>query len=360
MPPTLPAFYMPYRWRCNPNVDAARRSTKAWSRRQGLLDAGIWEEDAFDRADFAGLAALTYPDASLRRLELNAHWFVTAFYFDDFFLETYKRSLDLAGGRAYVKRLEAFMPLVPAILPVPLDEVERTLADLWPRTVSSMSATMLPRFREHVIAYLHANVWELSNRAHDWVPDPIEYVEMRRETVAAEFGADLIEYGLDAEIPIRIYRSQAMGAAIRAFSDWAGLQNDICSYPKESELEDEVNNGVVIAMEFLTVDAQQGVELVNDVLTARLEQFEHVVETELVCACDDACLSESERDRVGVFIQGARDWIAGDHRWHLESGRYGWHDRADGDRDGAPAAAPPRRSRGLGMSAAHLDGAFGR
>jgi germacradienol/geosmin synthase len=352
---TLPAFYMPYQWRLNPNLDAVRRHSRSWCRGHGLLDAGIWDDDAFDAAEFALLTCLVHPDAALRRVEFIADWFVMLFYFDDFFLENYKRTMDLAGGKAYVRRLEAFVPLHPAVVPAPADEVESLLVELWPRTLLDMSPTMLRRFRQHVVEYLRATVWELSNRVYDWVPDPIEYVQMRRKTFAPDFASDLVEYGLGIEIPVRVFGSSTIGALTRAFADWASLENDIVSYPKESELEDEVNNGVVIATGFLDVGPQQGIELVNDLLTARLLQFEHIVATELDPLLDDAQLGEHERSAVLAYVYGIRDWLAGDHKWHLLSGRNRWDVAAERDATQAGSRFAPS---GLGTSAVRLDGAF--
>jgi hypothetical protein len=38
-------------------------------------------------------------------------WYVWVFFFDDHFLETYKRSRDQAGAKEYLSRLSAFMPV---------------------------------------------------------------------------------------------------------------------------------------------------------------------------------------------------------------------------------------------------------
>src|SRR5947209_6842880 len=105
----LPDFYVPYPARLNPHLDSARTHTKAWAREMGILDAppdapgaNIWDERKFDSMDFALLCAYTHPDAPSHELDLVTDWYVWVFYFDDHFLEVYKRSQDQAGAKEYL------------------------------------------------------------------------------------------------------------------------------------------------------------------------------------------------------------------------------------------------------------------
>src|SRR5262249_28915263 len=152
----LPDFYLPYPARLNPHVDAARAHSTAWAREMGMLDpvdgAGpIWDEPALAAMDYALLCAYTHPDASGPELDLITDWYVWVFYFDDHFLELYKRTGDVAGARSHLARLSEFMPvggpepagvqpgdLLPAG-PEPANPVERGLVELWARTVPTMS-----------------------------------------------------------------------------------------------------------------------------------------------------------------------------------------------------------------------------
>ena len=141
----LPKFYEPYPARCNPHLEAARDHSKAWARDMGMIEgSGIWDEDDFDSHDYALLCAYTHPDASTAKLATVTDWYVWVFFFDDHFLERFKRSQDIAGAKAYLDRLPSFMPLHsdgPGTGPDegPSNAVERGLADLWARTVPAMS-----------------------------------------------------------------------------------------------------------------------------------------------------------------------------------------------------------------------------
>ena len=116
-PFALPDFYVGWPARLNPNVDAARAHSKAWAREVGILDTPpedappIWDEAQLDAMDYALLCAYTHPDTLGPELDLVTDWYVWVFYFDDYFLEVFKRSRDQAGGRAFLDRLPLFMPI---------------------------------------------------------------------------------------------------------------------------------------------------------------------------------------------------------------------------------------------------------
>ncbi len=59
------------------------------------------------------------------------------------------------------------------------------------------------------------------------------------------------------------------------------LDNDIVSYDKELLVEDDRNNGVHIVHDFLGCELQEAVEIVNDLITSRLQRFERTVAVEL-------------------------------------------------------------------------------
>ncbi len=79
------------------------------------------------------------------------------------------------------------MPLGPGATPLALNPVERGLADLWSRTVASMPESSRRTLRRSVLEMTGSWLWELANQIKNQIPDPVDYVEMRRKT----FGADL-------------------------------------------------------------------------------------------------------------------------------------------------------------------------
>ena len=171
----LPDFYVPWPARLNPHLEATRTHSKAWAREMGMLESEeddpahfTWNEKEFDAHDYALLCAYTHPDATGDMLDLVTDWYVWVFYFDDHFLEHYKRTGDLAGARTYLAGLAAFMPARPtAERPVATNPVEWGLADLWSRSAPLMSADWLRRYSESTRNLLEDCVWELANITRD-------------------------------------------------------------------------------------------------------------------------------------------------------------------------------------------------
>jgi hypothetical protein len=143
----LPDFYMPYPARINPNLESARVHSKAWAYEMGILgskkearNSAVWDERDFDAHDYALLCAYTHPDAPGPELDLLTDWYVWVFFFDDDFLELFKRTKDMEGAKDYLIRLRLFMPIEQGGAPaVPKNPVERALQDLWNRTIPSKS-----------------------------------------------------------------------------------------------------------------------------------------------------------------------------------------------------------------------------
>ncbi|MFF0269801.1 germacradienol/geosmin synthase [Kribbella sp. NPDC004536] len=326
-PYELPDFYVPHPARINPHLDGARAHSKSWAYDFDMIDVPqqgrrIWDEHDFDSHDYALLCAYTHPDATGPALDLVTDWYVWVFYFDDHFLELYKRTRDIPSAKAYLDRLPAFMPVHGDIIEAPSNPVERGLADLWTRTVPSMSPDWRERFRRTTEALLAESLWELSNITSGRIANPIEYVEMRRKVGGAPWSANLVEYASDAEVPAQIAATRPMRVLSDTFSDAVHLRNDLFSYQREVEVEGELNNGVLVVERFLGCGVQQAAELVNDILTSRLHQFENTALTEIPPLVDEHQVDAAGRLGLLNYVKGLQDWQSGGHEWHLRSSRY--------------------------------------
>ncbi len=320
----LPDFYLPYPARLNPHLEGARTHSKAWAREMGMLEgSGIWTEADLDAHDYGLLCAYTHPDASAAELDLVTDWYVWVFFFDDHFLETFKRTNDREGGKAYLDRLPAFMPMDPAAgTPEPTNPVEAGLADLWARTVPTMSEHWRARFAESTENLLNESLWELSNINEGRIPNPVEYIEMRRKVGGAPWSAGLIEHAAAAEVPAQIAGTRPMRVLRDAFADSVHLRNDLFSYERETRDEGELSNGVLVLETFLGYDTQRAADAVNDLLTSRLQQFENTALTELPALFAEHALDPASVAKVLAYVKGLQDWQSGGHEWHMRSSRY--------------------------------------
>lgn len=326
-PFVLPEFYMPYPARLNPHLDRAREHSKAWARELDMIDvpqhgAVIWTEHDLDSHDYALLCAYTHPDAGAEELDLITDWYVWVFYFDDHFLELYKRTGDIDSARGYLDRLELFMPAEGEITATPENPVERGLTDLWNRTVPHRSAGWRRRFVDSTKALLDESLWELANINEGRLANPIEYVEMRRKVGGAPWSANLVEHSVHAEVPGAIAASRPMEVLRDCFADSVHLRNDLFSYQREVQDEGELSNGVLVFEKFLGLGTQQAADAVNDLITSRLHQFEHTALTEVPALFDDHCVDPAARAATFAYVKGLQDWQSGGHEWHLRSSRY--------------------------------------
>jgi len=325
----LPDFYVPWPARLNPNLEEARVHTKAWSYQMGILDTSpddhtpkIWDEHDLDSHDYALLCAYTHPEAPTEELNLVTDWYVWVFYFDDHFLEVYKRPQDRVGAKAYLDRLPMFMPVDLSPTPEPTNPVERGLADLWSRTAPSKSVGWRQRFFENTVHLLDESTWELNNISEHRLSNPIEYIEMRRKVGGAPWSAGLVEHAVFVEVPDRIAATRPLEVLRDSFADAVHLRNDIFSYQREVEAEGELSNGILVVEKFLGISTQQAANLINDLLTSRLQQFEHTAITELPSLFQEHGLNPLEQASILVYIRGLQDWQSGGHEWHMRSSRY--------------------------------------
>ncbi|NWC07442.1 germacradienol/geosmin synthase [Pseudomonas agarici] len=354
-PFALPEFYMPYGARFNPHAASAQRHTRAWARQMGMLDSPavadgpiIWDLAALDAHDYPAMCAYTHPDCDSRELELITDWYVWVFFFDDYFLEAFKRNRDSVAARRHLDRLAQFMPAeADGTPPLPVNGVERGLADLWPRTLPGMPEDWIRRFREHTHDLLEASMWELMNISEGRIANPIEYLEMRRKVGGAPWSATLVEHANRTPVSPRIAETRTMQVLRDTFADGVHLRNDLFSYQREVQEEGELSNCVLVAERFLDIDTQTAAQITNDLLTSRLRHFEKTAVLDLPRLFDDLGLGQAERADALIYTKGLVDWQSGGHAWHMRSSRYMKAQRS---------GLSPGKPSGLGTSAARLPG----
>jgi germacradienol/geosmin synthase len=346
-PFVMPDFYMPYPARINPNLERSRDHSTAWARKMGMLDAPkpggglVWDETDLTRMDYGLMCAYTHPDCDGPALDLITDWYVWVFFFDDQFLEEFKYSRDLPAAKKYVDRLELFMTTGDETPPEPENAAEAGLKDLWERTVPAMSDAWRRRFTLSTHNLMVESMWELDNIDRGRIANPIEYVQMRRRVGGAPWSADLVEYAAGAEVPDRLAGTRPMQVLSDTFSDGVHLRNDLFSYQREVQEEGENSNAVLVFERFFDCSTQEAAELVNDLLTSRLQQFETTALIEVPGLLAEHAASAAEQGAVAAYVKGLQDWQSGGQEWHARSSRY---------MNGGLASGPT----GLGSSAATI------
>ncbi len=319
-PGRLPDFYMPYPLRLNPHLASARRHNDAWAARMGFHTEGVWTARHCSVMDFPLCSAGIGPDGSAEELFLSSNWLTWGTYGDDYFPRAYGRNVGAA--QAAVARLESFMPLDLGAPAVPANALERGLADLWRRTAADLSPRGRADARTAVMRMLETWPWEQANQLQHRIPDPVDYVEMRRGTFGAELTMALSRLTREKDLPVEVFGSRTMRSLHAAAGDYGCFLNDVFSYQKEIEFEGELNNLVLVIEKFLNVTRDEAVRLVNELMTARLLQFEHLAATEVPVLADRLDLDERARAALADHLAGIRTWTCGVLNWHRETPRY--------------------------------------
>jgi germacradienol/geosmin synthase len=357
-PTSLPDITMPYELRLSPHLDRAREHNAHWCASMGMYSPvpglpgpAIWRESMVRGFDFALCAAGIAPDAVPEELDLATDWLSWGTYGDDFYPRVFGRSRDIAGAKLSNARLGELMPLEPAPTPAPANALEAGLADLWARTAAPLGVEARRLVRRSVETMLESWIWELAANISHRVPDPVDYMEMRRATFGSGLTQTLSRLRLPNPLPDRLLNTRIFRAIDDSVSDYGCLLNDIFSYQKEIEFEGESLNGVLVVESFLEVDTRTAVGIVNDLMTARIEQFEHLLRAELPVLLDDLALDRKERDAVQAHTDAHKHWMAAILNWHRHTDRYREAVLRHRVAPGAPFAA----LTGLGTSAARLD-----
>lgn len=360
-PSLLPDFDLPFGTTLSPHLEGARERLVGWSDRVGILEAQpgvpgshIWDEERLRAIDLPLCAAGIHPDATPDELDLSSQWLTWGTYGDDWFPVVHGRARDLTGAKAANARLSQFMPLDGGAVPEPVNALERGLADLWERTSAPMDDGGRRAFRTCIEDMTASWVWELANQAQNRIPDPVDYVEMRRMTFGSDLTMSLCRLGHGKKVPAEIYDSGPLRSLENAAADYAALLNDLFSYQKEIEYEGEVHNGVLVVQNFFGVDYPTGMRLVYDLMKSRLRQFLHVAEHELPVLYDDFALDDEAREILAGYVLELKHWIAGILIWHRDCRRYREEDLRRG------TAAPWHLSgpTGRGTSAARVTSLF--
>jgi germacradienol/geosmin synthase len=321
---------MPYPVRLNPRLDEARVNLVRWGGQMGMTGpapglprGAAWNEEDLRDFDFALCAAGIAPAATAAELDLASSWLCWGTYGDDYYPAVFGQGRNLAAAKAQNRRLLGFMPLgQPSPAPPPANPLEAGLADLWPRTASSLDEHQRRQFREAVVIMIDSWVWEIADHIINRIPDPVDYLEMRRQTFGSSLTMALARFAGGPAVPPEIYQTRPVAALEKSASDYACLLNDVFSYQKEIEFEGEIHNGVLAAQNFFNCDIGSAVGIVNDLMTARIRQFERILAVELPAISEQYHLDADARTGLDQYVQQLQDWMSAILNWHQRCDRY--------------------------------------
>jgi germacradienol/geosmin synthase len=207
-----------------------------------------------------------------------------------------------------------------------LTPLETSLADLWARTVPLTGTGQQRHLRDAVTDMLDSWLWELANLMINRIPDPVDYVEMRRRTFGSTLTMALAMISAGPAVPPAVYQSDLIQSLEAVASDYACMCNDVFSYQKEMEFEHEVHNVVLAVRHFFgggtsACSTQAAIEVASDLMTARMRQFERMT-GELPALAEQQRLDEQAREGLYRYVTQIQDWMASIVNWHRHCDRY--------------------------------------
>jgi germacradienol/geosmin synthase len=340
----------------------------------GTPTGHVWDAELLAGFDLALCAAMIHADAGPDELDLSSDWLTWGTYGDDLYPARY--GADILGARAQNARLRLFIPLDATAMPEPANGLERGLADLWRRTAGPMAPAARRQFRTAVEKMFDSWVWELANQIQRRIPDPVDYVEMRRSTFGSDMTMGLARIAHGNLVPDEVYQTRTMRQLDNAAQDYACFTNDMFSYRKEIQYEGEMHNMVFVVENFLGCDRTRARDLVAGLMAERMRQFEHIVAVELPEMFEQFELDAAVRVVLTGYASELQVWMSGILEWHRKCVRYQGSalDARYGPAIPATPAEPPsiqvpgqralavprlpERPSGMGTSAARIDELF--
>ncbi|MET8425126.1 germacradienol/geosmin synthase [Nocardia sp. NPDC004860] len=313
---------MPYRVSMNPQVALARADGPRWAAAVGLLDPRVgWTAETVAAADFAGLMAMLDPGAHAAALLLRTRWCTWGTYADDLATRVFR--VEPASGRDQLRRLPLQLTDSP---PAPLTALEYGLAALWRDTAAGCDETGRERLRAALIELFEGWEYVLENEIRHRLPDPVDYLEQRRLTSGGPLFCALDalyspEIASDPRIS-KISDSSIVRQLQNSAHDYAALVNDLYSYQKEIEYEEEIYNLVYLTQSLLGCSREHAADIVVDLANERLTQFELVACERLPEFFADHELPGEVRAALLGHVDRLRDHMAGNLHWHTSTGRY--------------------------------------
>ncbi|CAM5668634.1 hypothetical protein STENM327S_02201 [Streptomyces tendae] len=259
------------------------------------------EQSDLDAHDYGLLCAYTRPQYDGPALSLITDWYVWVYFFDDHFLEKFKRTQDRPPARptwtgspcscrsttppGCPSRRIRSRPASPTCGPGRCRRCRPTGAAVSPSPPSTCSTS-------------RCGSCPTSTRGAS--PTPSSTSRCAARSRGAPWSAGLVEYAT-AEVPDAVAGTRPLRVLMETFSDAVHLRNDLFSYQREVEDEGELSNGVLVLETFFGCTTQEAAELVNDVLTSRLHQFEHTAFTEVPAVALEKGLTPPEAAAVAAY-----------------------------------------------------------
>lgn len=284
-----------------------------WIREVGLADA-VEREDYLVSARPRYLASCYFPDADPEHVWLVTKFMVAAFVVDR--LDDLIQDGDPEGTQSICADISAAM-LGKREPGTGLERALReTLAEFCEERSTDWCNCLIEENERWLATYSAESRWLRSENSLPFY----RYVPHRGVGYDNEFFAHLHERSLNIDLPDGVRRLPAMSEMRSLISRWGGLLNDIYSADREAE-SGYPFNAVLIVRRSRNCSLQEAVNVVNEVLTGMMVQFQAsyaAVPSQVRAVTSDPRIA-SDVDRV---VLGYQQMMRGNYDFHIGTPRY--------------------------------------
>ncbi|MFI0939652.1 pentalenene synthase [Streptomyces sp. NPDC021020] len=330
---------VPFPHRISPDFDAARDRHLRWPESFGFLASADARAHHL-KGQFPLIAAMFYPNATGRELDLGVDQQSWYFLFDD--------ALDEQWGGS-PERVRHLVGLVAEgtggeASPLPL---AAAFADMRRRSCQGMPEDWVRRSAAHWSSYLDHHVHEARSR-QSGTPLPLSaYLRVRRHTIGVAPVIDLAERLSSCVLPDRLYALPHLSVMREMAKTFVICDNDIVSLGKDTALGEQ--NNLVLCLE-----RDHGLtrrEAVGEAVRRRaeaLELFTGAQRSLLGATAGGRPAPADDRDLLQRYCtEVLQTTVRGAYDWHHTSTRY----RDEGPPSGSPFPRPTTGSPGTGAPA---------
>jgi len=264
----------------SPYMDQAIENTRVWLRKfdthHGASKVQYLQTDYQKIDTWPGI---TYPDASLERLEALLFCVILSIVIDD-----------MADAALAVKPDEIQADLVDMLVnsiifnpdapPPPYDSplLFVLMHDGFKRLRETTREKTFNRIAEGVMIWLQTCVEQAKGRKKAKpqsvaeLPSIEEFIVIRRIAVTGTMALASVEYGADVDIPDELFVHPVLKALEDCAFDIVAMQNDVYSFNKEQAVGDD-QNLVIVVMAKRNVDLQTSINIIVDIVAEYIQKF---------------------------------------------------------------------------------------
>ncbi|KAF4767580.1 hypothetical protein HAV15_009140 [Penicillium sp. str.  len=310
--PDMFVSFMASSAKVNPHIDKVREESESWlSRVCGFSPS---QSNTLHSLDFGFFCAVVIPFADETKLRLLCDWGNWIFPFDDAFDNGALKNDSVMAQRM----IDGLISVMEGGLEEPEEPLLKAFQLIW-QQVSEVPKGVQKRFAKYMNEFCQANLKQVKLQPSGNIADVDELTNMRRGLICTTPIFALVEYASDLDLPDEVIGHPVIEELRVIITDIVWIQNDIVSYFKEQDLDEQHN--LVTAYLLQGYPLQVAFEKSGDLLQSRYRDWYR----------NFAKLPfwEEHIDRqVQLYLSGVQNVALANLNWSFRTDRY-WYGQND-------------------------------